>query len=34
MQASQDGMRILLQDGIQKVVDGVITFEELMRVVM
>jgi type II secretory ATPase GspE/PulE/Tfp pilus assembly ATPase PilB-like protein len=33
MQASQDGMRTLLQDGIQKVVDGVITLEELMRVV-
>lgn len=31
--ARQDGMRILAQDGVQKVLEGITTFEELLRVV-
>jgi len=33
-QASQDGMHTLLDDGLQKVCNGTITLEELMRVVV
>jgi type II secretory ATPase GspE/PulE/Tfp pilus assembly ATPase PilB-like protein len=33
-QALQDGMKTLVQDGAQKVADGTISLEELMRVVL
>jgi type IV pilus assembly protein PilB len=32
-EAQRDGMRTLRQDGIQKVLEGITTIEELLRVV-
>ncbi|MDP3889140.1 MAG: GspE/PulE family protein [bacterium] len=34
LQASKDGMQLLQQDGIKKVCDGIITLEELARVIV